>query len=71
MGLLQRRASFQDGQPSLDESLSCFCAKKVFLTDKDKHLIFRGMKESVEDAVGPDTSGCLIGFLKHYCEKID
>lgn len=63
--------SFQDGQPCLAESLSCFCAKKVFLTDEDKHLIFQGMKQCVEAVVGPDTSGGLISFLKHYCGRTD
>lgn len=54
----------------LSKSLSCFCAK-VFFTDKGKHLIFQGIKECAEAAVGPDTSGGSIGFLKHYCGRTD
>lgn len=29
------------------------------------------MKECVEAAVGPDASGGLIAFLKHYCGRTD
>lgn len=54
----------------LRRTLLLLCAKKVFPVGKDQCLVLQG-KVSVEAAVGPNGSGGLMRFLKHWYGRTD
>lgn len=54
----------------LRRTLLLLCAKKVFPVGKDQCLVLQG-KVSVEAAVGPNRSGGLMRFPKHWYGRTD